>query len=184
MKEIPLTRGLVALVDDEDYKLVSSFKWSASKHGRNWYAIASVNSCGKRETFSMHRFLCGWPEGVDHRDGNGLNNQRHNLRPAGQRQNQRNRLKTASASTSQYKGVSWKKKPKRWLARISVYGEIKWLGRFKDEIAAARAYDAAARELFGEFAALNFPLPGERSALTGEIVPLEVSANDPKKESA
>lgn len=103
----------------------------------------------------MHALITGWPR-VDHRDGNGLNNQRTNLRQATALQNMWNRRKTAAAA-SRYKGVTWYRPTKRWTAAIRVGGRVRYLGYFRDEQAAARAYDTAAREVHGEFACLNFP---------------------------
>jgi hypothetical protein len=120
----------------------------------------------------MHSLLTGWPR-VDHANGDGLDNRRQNLRQATQQQNMRNSRKYRGGS-SRYKGVCWKIRNQRWLAQIYVSEQDAsgvptkrklHLGTFTDQETAARAYDAAAREHFGEFACLNFPLPGERGAL-------------------
>ena len=105
----------------------------------------------------MHRFILNAPKGqyVDHRDRNGLNNQKRNLRFCTQSQNMMN-LKS-STGTSKYKGVSWNIKYKRWQSHIRLNYKLKNLGSYNSEIEAALAYDHAARELFGEFARLNFP---------------------------
>lgn len=113
----------------------------------------------------MHNLLTGWAL-VDHVNGDGLDNRRVNLRPATRSQNQGNRRKFLSTA-SQYKGVTpWAKDKARWIA---VCRRKKVLGVFNSEAEAALAYDAAARQEFGEYAALNFPGPGERSALTGAL---------------
>lgn len=162
---IPLTRGMYALVDDDDTGSVSQFRWHAAKGGRGgWYARRGVRRGDKWVTESMHRFLTGWPY-VDHRNGDGLDNRRDNLRPATDVQNNRNQTKTQGKS--RYKGVSWirRSKSRPWHAKIRVDYKSQHLGYFATEEEAGRAYDAAARRLFGEFAAVNFPQPGERSAL-------------------
>jgi hypothetical protein len=100
----------------------------------------------------MHTLLTGWPI-IDHANHNGLDNQRHNLRP-GVGRNQRN-ARPWTVSTSRYKGVSWFAQTERWRAQIRVGGKKTHLGYFHDEVAAARAYDDAARAAFGEFAVLN-----------------------------
>ena len=99
--------------------------------------------------------LTDWPR-VDHVDGNGLNNQRSNLRPTTQAQNLANQLKRLGV-TSKFKGVCWRDRPSPWRATITVDGRQRGLGSFADEEQAARAYDAAALDLFGDRARLNFP---------------------------
>ena len=109
---------------------------------------------------------------VDHRDGNTLDNRRENLRVATAAQNVRNARKKRSATTSRYKGVFFtrgrkgRSLSKPWQAQIRRGGKNRYLGCFETAEAAALAYDTAARETFGEFACLNFPRDGERSALT------------------
>lgn len=155
MKTIPLTQGKVALVDDADFERVNQFKWSAKRGGDNWYAYRSAGYVGGRQKqVTLHVFLFPGHPRVDHKNGDGLNNQRHNLRPATHTQNMRNRRKRA-ISSSQYKGVTRRKS--RWIAQIEILGKGMHLGVFDTEVAAARAYDTKARELFGEFSQLNFP---------------------------
>ncbi len=105
----------------------------------------------------MHRVIMNPPDDmvVDHIDSNGLNNRRTNLRVCTLLQNSYNR-KTIKAS-SQYKGVRWNKRKKRWVSSISPNGKFILIGYFKDELTAAKAYDEKAKEFFGEFAYLNFP---------------------------
>lgn len=157
---IPLSRGMYALVDKADAELVAPFRWFVTKRRANWYAYRQIPG-GRME--GMHQLLTGWAL-TDHINGDGLDNRRANLRQASHAQNSRNRRKE-SGTSSIYKGVTWNKKGRRWMARIRVASKFHHLGSFLVEADAARAYDAAAREHFGEFAALNFPLPGERGAL-------------------
>jgi len=164
LKEIPLTRGYVAFVDDEDYEWLSQFKWHVKKSGRTCYAVRKVTvapNTYKKEF--MHNAIMKPKEGeqVDHIDGNGLNNCRANLRLANHQLQQANRRKTKGVS--RFKGVTrvvHKRKRTgdwiRWHARIKFNGKYISLGYFENEEDAARAYDKKARELFGEFAKTNF----------------------------
>lgn len=156
MREIVLTDGSVSLVDEEDYYIQSQFVWSCmhSKSG-NLYAVRRVNK--NNRTVYIHRSIMGdIPElDVDHVDGNGLNNQRYNLRWSTRAQNQGN--KRVVGGTSSYRGVWWEKGKQRWRAGITIKGRGTSLGQYVIEEEAARAYDAAAKEHFGEFARLNFP---------------------------
>ena len=151
--------GRIALVDDADYDLVMQYRWNVLERDRpgHWpigpYATSNLPDYGT--TILMHKLITGWPQ-TDHRDHNGLNNQRDNLRRATGSQNLQNTRKRAGASSS-YKGVSWDKVNNKWLARICVSGKQCNLGRYIEEVDAARAYDAAAIDAFGEFAFLNFP---------------------------
>lgn len=155
MIEIPLTKDQVALIDDEDYALVSQYKWQAKKHRNTWYAYASTPCVeGKRKRISMHRTIMGAKLGqqVDHINNNGLDNRRENLRFCTASQNCMNRANTWGAST--YKGVA--KKGNRWASRIMIGGVYTWLGTFSSEEEAAMVYDAAAKNYYGKFANLNF----------------------------
>lgn len=151
MKEIALTQGYVALVDDEDFARVSRLKWHADWSPSGWYAKAES---GGRQV-RMHRYIIGAPPDVDvdHRNGNTLDNRRKNLRPATPSGNAANqRIKPHS---SKYKGVR-KHRDGKWEARIRHQQRLTYLGLHPSEEQAARAYDRAARELFGEFARTNF----------------------------
>ena len=165
MRTIPLAgkkaAGRVALVDDEDYDLVMAYVWYCNE-GRGYnhgpYAIASVRlPDGRRSMIFMHKLLTGWPR-TDHANHDGLDNQRRNLRPATSSQNQANRHRTRSSGTSQFKGVYWDRRDSWWIARIMINRRHHVLGYFRAEEDAARAYDAAALEAWGEYAYLNFPV--------------------------
>lgn len=152
---IELTFGKYAIVDAEDYPQLTKYKWCATEHGPTWYA-QTLRRDGV--PLSMHRLITGAPKGlfVDHRDHNGLNNRRSNLRLCTHAENSRN-TRPAWGKSSRYKGVSWDKNRSRYQANIRYNGKLIRIGRFKSEIAAAKAYDKKAFELFGEFAYLNFP---------------------------
>jgi hypothetical protein len=148
--------GRVALVDDSDYDLVSQYRWHVWERPRNGpYAQANTWRDGIRTTVRMHVLISGSPL-TDHRDRDGLNNQRVNLRVATDSQNSANRGPSA-AGISAYKGVGWQASRNAWRARISTGRSSRFLGLFATEAAAARAYDVAARDAYGEFAYLNFP---------------------------
>ena len=158
-------RGRVALVDDADYELVSRYKWHVHEQDRGPgrrpmgpYARTGVYHPGDRRTrrtemILMHILITGIHTGIDHANGDGLDNRRENLRPAGQSLNMAN-IRPQAAKSSRFKGV--RHHQGRWDARIRI-GRPIYLGLFDDEEAAARAYDAAARAAWGEFARLNFP---------------------------
>lgn len=159
-KEIPLTQGKVTIVDDDDYEELSKFKWFAKNGFRKieqFYAVRRVHADNKyrQETVVMHRFILGAAPGVlvDHIDGNGLNNTRANLRLCNAAQNSYN--KRSHVGRSGFKGVFFAKG--RYLARITCKEVRIRLGGHDTAERAARAYDAAAKRLFGEFARLNFP---------------------------
>ncbi len=156
MKEIPLTRGYVALVDDADYESVAAHKWHAQISGRSVYAIRSVPRQEKRTKIFMHSFIMGII-GIDHADTNGLNNQRYNLRPASKAQNAINSRKREGTS-SVYRGVFWNTQRQGWQARTIKNHKITHLGTFRDECDAAQAYNFAALESYGEFARFNVPV--------------------------
>ena len=170
MKEIPLTKGYIALVDDEDYGQVSSFNWytwiDRRKDGtiRNVYAISNRGKGASRTTLKLHRFLMGVIDpkiDIDHKDHNGLNCCRTNLRVCTRSQNCQNRRVKHVRNTSGFKGVSWHRGQKSWYAQIMINGKQKALGDFQNIEDAAIAYNNAAKEIFGEFANLN-PIPPER----------------------
>jgi hypothetical protein len=149
-----------AAVDPADYDQIAKFHWRLCRSTRTCYAFRTVPR-GKNQTqnvFWMHRQIANPPDWllVDHDNHNGLDNRRSNLRLVTHAENQQNCRKTISKTTSRYKGVDFVKATGLWRARIVVNGKRLFLGSFTDEIDAARAYDAAARKYFGEYACLNF----------------------------
>ena len=149
MKEISLTQGKVVLVDDEIFEELNQFKWYAKKRWNVFYAARnSLKIQGNRRTILMHHEVIGRsPKGfeTDHRNGNGLDNQRHNLRHVTHRQNGQN-LKNMRKS-SQFPGIYWQKAYQQWSAQIQVNGKDKWLGRFVSETEAFEAYKQAVENL-------------------------------------
>lgn len=157
MKEIPLTQGKVALVDDADFEAVNAFKWCAHKHKQLFHALRKLPRVnGKQKDLYMHTFLLPEAGPIDHRDGDGLNNQRFNIRPATHKENQRAFRHKKQGLSSLFRGVSWHTAHHKWIARIRVDGKLKHVGYFETEADAARAYDTAARRYFGDFASPNF----------------------------
>ncbi len=149
---IPLTKGMVAIVDREDAGL-AALNWCASNTGKRWYALRQEN--GVR--IYLHRAIMGLDgPRVDHIDGNGLNNRRSNLRHATNSQNLANAGKKRH-NTSGFKGVHWYAAGKKWVASIRSNNQVTHLGYFDSAESAARAYDNAALVLHGDFAHLNFP---------------------------
>lgn len=158
MKQIALTQGQFALVDDEDYERLSRHKWYAwwNKYTRSYYAFRqSPRSDGKQQLIRMHREILGLERGDkrrgDHRDGDTLNNQRANLRTANLYQNARNARKKRN-NTSGYKGVWRNKQCGKWQAAIRVASKRIHLGLYDTPEAAHHAYCKAAVEHYGEFA--------------------------------
>lgn len=150
MKKLPLSKGAVALVDDQDFAYLNRWKWSLSGFG---YAARHQRIRGRRPLVYMHRALAGAAKGqlVDHINQNRLDNRRKNLRVCTRSQNQMNRGKQVN-NTSGFKGVSWYSRDKTWEAFIKLRGKKRLIGRFKSKTAAVRARRAAAVKFHGEFA--------------------------------
>jgi hypothetical protein len=163
MKKILLPNtGLFALVDDEDFDRLSKLRWRAEKHYKTWYVLSSERvSPVKVLHVTLHNVIMGIPpvSGLtpDHKDRDGLNNQKSNLRWATASE-QRMNTSIASNNTSGYRGVYFARdKPRKspWKSRIEPHGEAITLGYFETKEEAALAYNVAAVEIFGEFATLN-----------------------------
>jgi hypothetical protein len=164
MKKIALTQNKFALVDDSDYGWLSQWKWQAVKNKHNYYAVRGTGSAQMR----MHRLILGLKPNdglqVDHINGNGLCNLRSNLRLCTNSQNQWNRKR--ACGTSQYKGVHWNARLRKWVVQIRKNTVGDYLGLYDNEMEAAKTYDKKAKELFGQFASLNFPT---QERVKGEI---------------
>lgn len=169
--ELALVNGKIALIDDEDHDLVSAFSWYADRNrsgdGDGWYVRTSC-----RRHIRMHRLILDAKAGqvVDHANGNGLDNRRSNIRIATTSLNNANQKTRARFG---YRGVFL-----QHAKFAAVIGGInkRHLGSFRTLEEAARAYDNAARATYGEFARLNFPRPGERSARrTNQPHPVEAA---------
>jgi hypothetical protein len=144
---------LECFINTADYRLVQQHSWSALINSRNTYAKTTIKGSGKGTTL-LHSLLLPDAKLIDHRDGNGLNNRRSNLRPATHRQNSGNVRKIRRKTTSRYRGVSLHKCG-RFLVQIRNGRERISLGLFISEVEAARAYNRAARKVFGEFAIIS-----------------------------
>jgi len=147
------------LVDDEDFEWLNQFEWHANPTRGLIYASRRVGSNNEAKRIYMHRFIIGALHGekTDHRDGNGLNNQRGNLRLATHQQNMCNR-KIRKNTRSGFIGVCWQPSNKKWWARVVRNGSALSLGYFNNPEEAAMIRDAKAIEVYGEFARLNFPV--------------------------
>jgi len=155
MKEIALTQGFIAIVDDADYEWLVKRKWFYSA---GYAARKSGRVLGKSKLIYMHREIIQAPDGieVDHiRTGETLDNRRENLRLCTTAQNQYNR-KIQANNSSGFKGVHWQKQKQKWCAQIKLHSHSIYIGYFDTAETAAQAYDQKARELFGEFARTNF----------------------------
>jgi len=161
MKLLPMSQGYETMVDDDVYEWAKKDTWCAKKDKHTTYARRYEGSGDNQKVIYLHREIMGTPSGedCDHKDGNGLNNQRSNIRNATRSQNQMNSRKVVSqngkATSSRYKGVYWNKHGGEWKAGIQIRGKTIHLGRFVSEKDAARAYDKEATRLFGEFAKVN-----------------------------
>ena len=180
MKTIPLTQGLEALVDDEDYGFLSRYNWCAhNPRGGLYYAVRRDDESGR--IIKMHQVLLGPKEGyeIDHEDGNGLNNQRNNLRFLTHSQNLMNYPKPKGIHSSKYKGVSLDRYGRGWSAYVNKNGKRFRLGYFPTEESAARAYDFKAMELYGtDIPRLNLPdskslfqQMSNNQAITSKVMP-------------
>jgi len=156
VREIVLTQGRVALVDDADYVEINRFKWHAIHVKGRWYAARNIGIRQNRRKHRMHTVLLGFL-GVDHVNGDGLDNQRANLRAANQSENVANARKQSYyrglPTSSRFKGVHLLKHVKLRPWAVQIKG--KHVGTFATEVEAARAYNDAALREFGDFARLN-----------------------------
>jgi hypothetical protein len=159
MKEIQLTQGQVTLVDDFDFEYLNQFNWIATNTGYGFCATRAKPRIGgsNQGRIYMHRLIMNLNDPkieVDHKDHNPLNNCRSNLRIATRSQNMANKTSKKNG-TSIYLGVGWHKLVNRWYARIGKDNKSIHIGYFKNETAAALAYNNAAIKYHGEFANIN-----------------------------
>lgn len=157
MKEIKITQGKIAFVDDENFKHLNKFKWHVLRSGSNFYAVRSIRLAnGKQNKIFMHREILDIPKGLetDHINHNGLDNRKSNLRACTVSENQMN-SNSQKNSSSRFKGVTWHKYARRWQAQIRHNGRTIYLRLFLSEIDAALAYNRKATEMFGKFANPN-----------------------------
>lgn len=170
MKEIQLTDGYIALVDDGDYARVSQFQWQATVRKRSdgsirgVYGLRTVWDGKKVKAVYLHQFVMD-SQWVDHKDHNGLNCQKGNLRIADRSKNGGNarKMQRQKPTTSKYKGVSWDKRENKWRVSLMYQGKKCWFGYYTEENVAALVYDVTARLLFGDFANVNFKQPDDTS---------------------
>lgn len=163
-KEIPLTRGYVAYVDDEDYDFLNQWKWfyTNGTNGHNGYAARQIRPVPRQrqKTIYMHVVLLMPPMGmvVDHINGITSDNRRKNLRVCTKKQNSQNKAGQSlrASKTSQYRGVTWDKATNKWMAQISINMKRTHIGRYDCEKEAALAYNDKAIQAYGEFANPNF----------------------------
>lgn len=159
MKEIKLTQGYVALVDDEDYSKLSTKKWCVALRKGKPESALRMEQIGfkKQRTIRMHRVVLGITDPkavIDHIDGNPLNNTKSNLRICTQAENAKNRAKMSRGS-SVFKGVTLDNKTKKWAVSICCDYKSFYIGKFANELDAALAYNNAAKQLHGEFSRIN-----------------------------
>jgi len=148
MKEIQLTQGKVALVDDDMFDEINQFKWYANKQKNTFYAVRNSKTNGKCCLILMHHEIIGRPSNgfeTDHKNGDGLRNLRSNLRHVTSRQNNQNRKNLKK--TSKYPGVYWHKQSKKWCVLIRINGKQNYLGLFTDEIKAFEVYSQAVNKI-------------------------------------
>ena len=158
-RRIPLTQGKHAIVDPDDYERLSRYNWYVRKTPQTFYAKRSTLTRKTITPIYMHRCVIKVPAGMvaDHINHNGLDNRKAKLRPVTRAQNNRHKKKINTKCRSMYKGIYYDRRDGVWYARITCNGKAIYLGSFKDEIEAAKAYDRAAKKYHGEFAGLNFP---------------------------
>ena len=154
MKEILLTQGKKAIVDDEDFEGLNRFNWYALRIKQKWYAVRNIRINNKQTLVCMHREILNVPNNLqgDHKDGDGLNNQKENLRLATNQQNQYNKKNPNRNNKLGIKGVCWRPVEKKYCAQIQINGKNIHLGYFSVLGDADSAYRKAEKKYFGEFA--------------------------------
>lgn len=187
-EELPEDVSLIALgykryaiVDTEDLRRLSRFRWFASNKSKKSSKpkfYAQRNDVDK--TIYMHHEVLSMDGSIqlDHINGNTLDNRKANLRVCTRRQNSQNSRKRQGCS-SRFKGVFWSKNTGKWRARIKNSVKRIHLGYFESESQAAKAYDEKAKELFGEFAHLNFPDATQKQVKDEKVLCLQGNSDTP-----
>jgi hypothetical protein len=149
---VTLTQGYVATIDRADVARVSRYNWYAFPRRHAVYAMARIPGNASDTRISLHRFIAARDDDldIDHKDGDGLNNRRRNLRPATRLQQAMNRSLRGGGSNA-YRGARWVPKRNKWVAKITIEGKVRYIGHYDTEQEAARAYQYVARRVFGEF---------------------------------
>lgn len=160
MKIIKISKGKETIVDDDMFKFLNQWTWHCNPYGyavRTQYEIGSGSKNKRTKAIFMHRLIMNTPNDkvIDHINHNPLDNRRSNLRICSRTENQRNMKLISISNKSGYKGVSWSKPTKSWVAQIQINKKQTNLGRYLDIKEAARAYNKAAIKYFGEFANIN-----------------------------
>lgn len=157
MKEISLTLGKVALVDDDDYERIVRHKWQFYPYNAGYAVRKGSKRNGEPRTVRMHREIMNAPKGVqiDHINGNGLDNRKSNLRFANTQQNAFNREKPSVNCSSKYKGVLKRRDDSNWVVRIKYNNRQFHLGTYQSETYAAAVYNVAAHIMFGSYCRIN-----------------------------
>lgn len=157
MAKIYTKNKVIILVDNENYDYLNKFSW----HINSWGYVYRHIPKNRKSKISMHREIMGFPKDmcIDHINHNTLDNRKQNLRVCTLSQNGANQIKRKGLS-SIFKGVTWDKSKNKWMAQIMIHKKHFYLGRYKDEIEAAKAYDKKAKIAFGEFAKLNLSIYG------------------------
>ena|SRR5947208_2399006 len=151
MKEIVLTRGYIAIVDDEYYDKLNKFSW----YEANGYATTNMGQGKDRHTIFMHNMVLWSPRGleIDHINGDTLDNRRTNLRIVTHKENMRNQK--IKAHSSRYKGVHWDSAVNKWRATTKIDGKVVHIGRYLTELEAAKAYNEFVSRTDSEHYRLN-----------------------------
>ena len=169
MKEIPLTKGKVALVDDDDYEMLVEFKWHSHLCRNVWYATHTTRRInGKQTTVKMHHLIMNVPKGmqIDHIDGNGLNNQKNNLRVVTNRINHMNRQWVRK---SKYPGITWERRREHWVAQAQIGGKHIHIGSFPTEELAYQAYLARVMPLEEKLISISLQCPSYEKVIGVEF---------------
>lgn len=155
-KEIPLSQGKVAMVDDEDFERANQLKWTFDRYAYRKNRERIGKGKYRAHHMSLQNFILDVPSNVlvDHRNRDRLDCRRHNLRVATRAQNNAN---SGPRGNAKYKGISYRARDRHWVAQITIDNKYHHLGCFGTPEEAARAYDVAAYDAWGEFAYLNFP---------------------------